>query len=142
MELFLRKPARNRAYSLTTPLLRAGFRIGHTQLKTAIERGVEIFAEAYRRDVWINQNDYVEIWLEKDALAGVVYGVTEEFDVPLMVSRGYSSLSYLHGAAMQIDDIDKPTLFGRCPLPVACVYPVSPHVRYCVGSIVRRFLSS
>ena len=28
---------------------------------------MELFAEAYRRDVWLNQNDYVEIWLEKDA---------------------------------------------------------------------------
>lgn len=76
---------------------------------SSLERGVEIFAQAYRRDIWINQPNYVEIWLEKDALAGVVYGVTAEFDVPLMVSRGYSSLSYLHGAAMQIDYIDKPT---------------------------------
>ncbi len=76
---------------------------------SSLERGVEIFAEAYRRDIWRNQENYVEIWLEKDALAGVVYEVTAEFDVPLMVSRGYSSLSYLHGAAMQIDYIDKPT---------------------------------
>lgn len=76
---------------------------------SSLERGVEIFAQAYRRDIWINQENYVEIWLEKDALAGVVYEVTAEFDVPLMVSRGYSSLSYLHGAAMQIDFIDKPT---------------------------------
>ncbi len=38
-----------------------------------------------------------------------MYDVTAEFDVPLMVSRGYSSLSYLHGAAMQISYINKPT---------------------------------
>ena len=79
------------------------------QTYSSLERGVEIFAQAYRRDIWINQENYVEIWLEKDALAGVVYEVTAEFDVPLMVSRGYSSLSYLHGAAMQIDWIGKPT---------------------------------
>ncbi|HMS40593.1 MAG TPA: hypothetical protein PKE69_10225 [Pyrinomonadaceae bacterium] len=76
---------------------------------SSLERGVEIFAEAYRRDIWNSQTNYVEIWLEKDALAGVVYDVTAEFDVPLMVSRGYSSLSYLHGGAMQIEAIDKPT---------------------------------
>ncbi len=79
------------------------------QSYSSLERGVEIFAEAYRRDIWINQKNYVEIWLEKDALAGVVYGITAEFDVPLMVSRGYSSLSYLHGAAMEINYINKPT---------------------------------
>ncbi len=68
---------------------------------SSLERGVEIFAEAYRRDIWINQKNYVEIWLEKDALAGVVYGITAEFDVRLMVSSGYSCLSYLYGAGMR-----------------------------------------
>lgn len=53
----------------------------------------------YRRDVWREQADYVEVWCEKDALAGVIYDETAQWDVPLMVSRGYSSLSLLHGAA-------------------------------------------
>ena len=42
------------------------------------------------------------MWIEKDALAGVVADVTYEFDVPLMVSRGYASLSFLYESA---DDI-------------------------------------
>ena len=29
-------------------------------------------AETYRRAVWDNQDAYVEVWLEKDALAGVL----------------------------------------------------------------------
>ena len=59
---------------------------------------------AYRRALWDpNTNDqYVEVWLEKDALAGVLSTVTEEYDVPLMVTRGYPSLSYLHSAAAGI----------------------------------------
>jgi hypothetical protein len=36
---------------------------------------------------------YCEIWLEKDALAGVVYPITAKYDVPLMVARGYASLT-------------------------------------------------
>jgi hypothetical protein len=51
---------------------------------------------------------YVEIWLEKDALSGVLYPVTSEWDVPLMVTRGYSSLSFLHEAAEAITDQGKP----------------------------------
>lgn len=51
---------------------------------------------------------YVEIWLEKDALSGVLYEETESWDVPLMVTRGYPSLSYLHEAAMVIADRGKP----------------------------------
>jgi hypothetical protein len=39
-------------------------------------------SEFYRRALWDSSEDYVEIWLDKDALAGVLYQVTEEFDVP------------------------------------------------------------
>jgi hypothetical protein len=59
---------------------------------------------AYRRSLWDpNTNDeYFEVWLEKDALAGVLYEVTSEYDLPLMVTRGYPSLTYLHNSAMGI----------------------------------------
>lgn len=59
-------------------------------------------ADAYRRSVWDNQDCYVEVWLEKDALAGVLYEETETWDVPLMVTRGYPSLSFLYTAAEAI----------------------------------------
>ena len=62
----------------------------------------------YRRDLWDSQNAYVEVWLEKEALAGVLYDVTSDWDVPLMVTRGYPSLSFLHSAGEQIADTDKP----------------------------------
>ena len=53
----------------------------------------------YRRDLWINQPDYVEIWVEKDALAGVISPITTEYDVALYVCRGYSSTTFLYEAA-------------------------------------------
>ena len=65
--------------------------------------------EFYRRDLWHDQDVYVEIWLEKEALAGVIYDVTAEWDVPLMVTRGYPSLSYLHTAGEAIADQGKST---------------------------------
>ena len=65
-------------------------------------------AQLYRRSLWRNQPAYVEIWLEKDALSGVLYDVTEEFDVPLMVTRGYPSLTFLHSAAATIAEVGKP----------------------------------
>jgi hypothetical protein len=46
--------------------------------------------------------------LEKDALAGVVYPITNVYDVPLMVARGYASLSFLHSAAEYIGTLDVP----------------------------------
>jgi hypothetical protein len=62
----------------------------------------------YRRAIWEKQNAYVEIWLEKDALAGVLVDVTDKWDVPLMVTRGFASLSFLHSAAQTIRSKGKP----------------------------------
>lgn len=66
-------------------------------------------ANLYRKAVWDDLPVYVEVWLEKDALAGVVYPITSQFDVPLMVTRGYSSITFLHQAAADILEIGKPT---------------------------------
>jgi hypothetical protein len=63
-------------------------------------------AEFYRKALWADADAYVEIWLEKDALVGVVYPVTSKYDVPLMVARGYSSLSFLHSAAEYINTLN------------------------------------
>jgi hypothetical protein len=75
---------------------------------SSAEDAIRRTAEAYRRSLWDDQDVYVEIWCEKDALAGVLYEVTAEFDVPLMVTRGYPSLSYLHDAAKTIAREEKP----------------------------------
>ena len=50
----------------------------------------------------MNAKARVEVWCEKDALAGVIGDVTEEFTVPLYVSRGFASDSYLYSAAEHI----------------------------------------
>jgi hypothetical protein len=62
----------------------------------------------YRRAIWDDQDVYVEIWLEKEALAGVLYDITAKWDVPLMVTRGYPSMSYLYEAAKSIEAENKP----------------------------------
>jgi hypothetical protein len=66
-------------------------------------------ARAYRRDLWAAAPVYVEVWCEKDALAGVLVEETSPYDVPLMVARGYSSISFLHSAAKTIEAKGKPT---------------------------------
>jgi hypothetical protein len=77
----------------------------HRNLSSALDE----MHRYYRRQLWAEQPNYVEIWLEKDALSGVLYDVTSEYDVPLMVTRGYPSLSFLSNAAEQIAEIGKPT---------------------------------
>ena len=70
---------------------------------------LEYTQSTYRRAIWDEQDAYVEVWLEKDALAGVLYPITSEFDVPLMVTRGYPSITFLHSAAETIAAIGKST---------------------------------
>jgi hypothetical protein len=65
-------------------------------------------ARTYRRALWNDQDVYVEIWTEKDAIAGVLLEETGPWDVPLMVSRGFSSITYLHEAAEAIAEQGKP----------------------------------
>lgn len=76
---------------------------------SSLEDALEETARTYRRSVWDDQDAYVEIWLEKDALAGVLIEVTRAWDVPLMVTRGFASLSFLYEAADAIRYQDKPT---------------------------------
>jgi len=73
------------------------------------EEAVAHVAAFYRKALWSDLDERVEVWLEKDSLAGVVYEVTDELDVPLMVTRGYASLSFLHSAAEAIAADGKPT---------------------------------
>jgi hypothetical protein len=74
----------------------------------SVAEALEDCAQFYRKDLWRDAGAYVEVWLEKDALAGAVYPVTAEYDVGLMVARGYASLSFLHGAAEEISGLTVP----------------------------------
>jgi hypothetical protein len=76
---------------------------------SSIEEALNDTARFYRKSLWHDANAYVEIWLEKDALAGVLMPVTVQYDVSLMVTRGYSSLSFLHTAAEHIAALAVPT---------------------------------
>jgi hypothetical protein len=75
----------------------------------SVQEALEETARFYRKILWRDADAYVEVWLEKDALAGVVDPITEKYDVPLMVARGYASLSFLHSAAEYIASLDVPT---------------------------------
>lgn len=52
----------------------------------------------YRLDRQEGQDNYIEVWVEKDALSGVLSRVTEHYHIRLMVNRGYSSCTAMHDA--------------------------------------------
>lgn len=77
---------------------------------------------SYRRDLWHSADAYVEIWIEKDALAGSIMEETNPYDVPLMVAKGFSSETYLYEAAEAIANKGKPSYIyrGHAASPCGC----------------------
>ncbi len=60
-------------------------------------------ASSYRRALWDDQPAEVILVCEKDAISGVVYPVTAEFDVELCITRGYSSETFTHSIAQTVN---------------------------------------
>jgi hypothetical protein len=73
----------------------------------SVEEALKATARLYRKNLWLDANDYVEIWAEKDALAGVIYPVTSLYDVPLMVTRGFSSETFAYEAVAARNGADR-----------------------------------
>lgn len=63
---------------------------------------VETCAEQFKVDAWKRQPFHVEVWIEKDALLGVIEDTCNELRVPYFSCRGYVSLSEMHGASQRL----------------------------------------
>lgn len=57
----------------------------------------------YRLDRQKGQKTYVEVWVEKDALSGVLKRITSRYHVRLLVNRGYGSVTAMHDAYKRIN---------------------------------------
>lgn len=62
---------------------------------------IESMVEKYHLDLWENQNVRVEVWVEKEALAGVVERAALSRGVNYFSCRGYVSQSEMHAAAQR-----------------------------------------
>ena len=65
---------------------------------------VESAVASYRLPRWEGQNKYVELWVEKDALAGVLSPLAKKHHVTLMVNKGYSSQTAMYEASKRFID--------------------------------------
>lgn len=61
----------------------------------------------YQRDHWSRQPYRPEVWIEKDALIGVIADVCNELDVPYFSCRGYTSQSEMWNAWHRMADGDQ-----------------------------------
>lgn len=68
---------------------------------------------SYRKDLWASMPHHVEVFVEKDAIAGTIQPVTKEYDIALHVCRGYASLSFVGEIA---------ELWKESPKPVFAYY--------------------
>lgn len=59
---------------------------------------IQAAAEGYAEDLWASQSCRVEVWIEKDALIGVVEPVCQRWRLPYFACRGYASQSELYSA--------------------------------------------
>lgn len=59
---------------------------------------------SFRLPRMAGQDTYVELWVEKDALASVLEPIAAAYHVTLMVNRGYSSASAMRESAERIRD--------------------------------------
>ncbi|HZA30295.1 MAG TPA: hypothetical protein VE462_02115 [Propionibacteriaceae bacterium] len=75
-----------------------------------VEDALSDAAASYRRALWQDQGVYLEIWSEKEAISSIVSPITEAWDVPLMVARGFASESFLWTTASTIRRQGEPTV--------------------------------
>ena len=56
-------------------------------------QAIQSVRDRYDIDMWENQSSRVEVWIEKEALVGIINNICGELDVPYFACRGYVSQS-------------------------------------------------
>lgn len=72
---------------------------------------IETAVQSYKLDWWENQEEYVELYTEKDALASVLSPLARQYRIPFNVNKGYSSSSALYDASKRF--IEKAEIGGE-----------------------------
>lgn len=67
-----------------------------------LDQMLEDAAASYRRALWQNQSVEVMVFTEKDAISGILFPITDKWDVPLGVLRGQSSETFAYTIAEEI----------------------------------------
>lgn len=79
-------------------------RLGHhTETYSGACDFLERVAGFYRQHLWADSYHRVEVWCESDSIGGVLRQTCRELAVSLYATRGFSSLTQLHGAAQEIN---------------------------------------
>lgn len=63
---------------------------------------MDAVARQFRLDPWEKQDARIEVWIEKDALTGVIEPVCRRYRVPYFACRGYTSQSEAYAAGKRL----------------------------------------
>jgi hypothetical protein len=64
----------------------------------SVQQAIEDAARTFRLDRQEDQQNVVEIWVEKDALSSILYRVASKYHIKLVVNKGYSSSTAMYEA--------------------------------------------
>lgn len=87
-----------------------------TKQHTSLSNAATDFAGSYKRDFWDDSPLMVEVWLEKEALAGTLLPVTNEYRVRMVPSRGLASETSLW------DAVDRAKSQGKSEIVIITLY--------------------
>jgi hypothetical protein len=73
-----------------------------TQTFDSVTDALRDTAQFYRRSALRESDVYIEVWSEKEALAGIIYEAASDYDVPVEVSKGMPSLTQIWGTARAV----------------------------------------
>lgn len=60
---------------------------------------IDYYSRVYKIDTRIDQPNYIEVWVEKEALAGVVERICRKLDINFFACRGYVSQTTMYEAS-------------------------------------------
>lgn len=69
---------------------------GWSNSESFIQASLKHFLSDYQRDLMQTQDQCFEIWIEKDALSSIFVKIAGPYTVPVVVCRGFSSVSFLN----------------------------------------------
>lgn len=67
-------------------------------------------ARVYRRSLWEDVSERVEVWCESESIAGPISRVTREWDARCYPVSGYTSDGFVYEAAEEMAATDRPTV--------------------------------
>jgi hypothetical protein len=74
-----------------------------------IKQEISFFLRGYKRSLLQSQDIYIECWIEKDALRSIFTKIAQQYSVPVVVCRGFSSASFLNDFKERVDIVGKRT---------------------------------